>query len=319
MAELIIQTGIRHGRVAEVVKSSNASLSIGRGFDNDLVLVDPYIAQNQLCFKQRDGDWFVDIVDETNSILINGQVIVDNTQVQSGDRLRVGRTSLMIYFDNHQVEPTRKLLLSGWLHHDNLGLTLPMLILLGVCLLDAGIDFLQVSASYEWKEYTFYSLISALIIVVWAAIWSIAGRLLRHEHHFSSQLLITSVAAGVYTLLEPIDRYAEYATNSMLVSEIFGIFFILVVLVGLLKFNLMFATNIIRSTTTALVVSVGAIIFLYTINYLEQADYSSRPEYSSVLKAPFAHISGDSTIDEYFQTLEGEFEQLELEYNNTNL
>ncbi|MDE1463780.1 FHA domain-containing protein [Spartinivicinus poritis] len=313
MAALIIQTGIRHGRVAEVVKSSSDSLTIGRGFDNDLVLVDPYIAANQLCFKQREGEWFVDIIDETNPVLINGQNIVDNTQVQSGDRLRVGRTSLTIYLDNHQIEPTRKLLLSGWLHHDNLGIILPTLVLLGVCLLDAGIGFLQVSDRYEWKEYTFYSLIGALIIVIWAAIWSIAGRLLRHEHHFSSQLLITSVAAGVYTLLEPISSYIEYATNSIFTGEATAIFFVLVVLTGLLKFNLMFATNIVRSSTAALVASISTTIFLHTINYLEQTDQSNRPEYSNVLKAPFAHISGDSSIDEYFQELEGEFERLEIE------
>nr|WP_255490877.1 FHA domain-containing protein [Spartinivicinus marinus] len=310
---MIIQTGIRHGRVAEVVKSRSDSLTIGRGFNNDLVLVDPYIAANQLCFRQREGEWFVDIIDETNPILINGQIIVDNTQVQSGDRLRVGRTSITVYLDNHQVEPTRKLLLSGWLHHDNLGILLPTLVLLGVCFLDAGVDFLQVSARYEWKEYVFYSLIGALIITIWAAVWSITGRLLRHEHHFSSQLLITSVAAGVYTLLEPISSYIEYATNSIFAGEVTAIFFVLVVLTGVLKFNLMFATNIVRSTTAALVASISATIFIHTMNYLEQTDHSNRPEYSSVLKAPFAHISGDSSIDEYFQELEGEFEQLKLE------
>lgn len=313
MAALIVQTGVRNGRVAEITKSTNDRLSVGRGFENDLVLIDPYIAANQICFSQREGQWFIDILDDKNPVLINGQVIVDNTQVQSGDKLRVGRTSLVLYFDDHEVESTRKLLLSGWLHHDNVGLLLPSLILLGVCLLGGLIDTLQVSTVYEWKEYTFFTLVSALMIVAWAAVWSITGRLLRHEHHFSSQLLITSVAAGLYTLLEPLANYAEYFSSSETVGELVAYFLGLVVFSGLLKFNVMFATNIIKSTFTGLIASFGIVIFFYVMASFEQAEQANEPQFSSVLKAPFAHITSDDSIDEYFENLEEKFDQLKLE------
>ena len=146
MDTLVVQIGVKHGRVAELARSHDARLSVGRGYNNDLVLTDQHVAPRQLEFRRKGDQWHMLVLDHTNRVLLNSKKIsIDSTSVNSGDQVTIGRTRLSLYSAEHPVEHTRKLVLSNWLALENTGLVIHILVLLGVSLFDVSISL---SAGY---------------------------------------------------------------------------------------------------------------------------------------------------------------------------
>ena len=61
MDTLVVQAGIRHGRAADLARSHDGKLSIGRGYGNDLVLTDLHVAPQQLAFYRDGLQWQWDL------------------------------------------------------------------------------------------------------------------------------------------------------------------------------------------------------------------------------------------------------------------
>ena len=112
MEQIIIQYGIKQGNIAEVVRSHSDDIFIGRSFKNTLVIQDDYIAPEQLrIFQKEDQSWWMEILDQTNSVLLNSEALSskdkDSIQIRSGDSITIGRTTLSIYSADHKVEKPR--------------------------------------------------------------------------------------------------------------------------------------------------------------------------------------------------------------------
>ena len=116
METLIIHSGLRQGRVAELTRSQGGRLTVGRGFDNDLVIADVHIAPQQLEFVRENDTWTLRVLDFTNPVQLNDRVVGDEpVEIRSGDKLTIGRTRLALYDAAHPVERTRKLVISNWI------------------------------------------------------------------------------------------------------------------------------------------------------------------------------------------------------------
>jgi hypothetical protein len=304
METLVVQTGIKHGRVAEITRSEQGRLTIGRGFDNTIVLTDPYVAPRQLDFKCNQGRWSVDVLDETNPVLLNGtEVRGKGIPIDSGDRLTVGRTRLRVFSSDHQIEATHKLFWNSKLHADRVGILTALFALLVVSLLDGFFEYVQAAITSETKEYGFSALMLSVVIIVWASVWSLIGRLLRHQPHFSMQLFTTSIVLGLLIFLNPLITYLDYGSSSAMVGEYaaYGVAFVILSL--LLKFNLFYATNVKHNTLSAVIVSAMVVMLAYTVVFIQQDSFSTTPAYSATVKAPFAKVRGDHAVDDFFSAV----------------
>ena len=313
METLIIQIGIRHSRVAEVFRSDGQSVCIGRNFKNDIVLTDPYVAPDQICITRVDEKWMIQVLDQTNPVYINGvPVDEDIIEVISGDRLTLGRTTLSIFSENHKMEPTRKLLLASWLHRDTIGLLYPILAVLFVACMEGFLDYVQFSSSKDdWKEYLGLGIIATFVLFAWASLWAIAGRIFRHQHHFPAQLLATALIYGVLVLALILVGYVEYATSSLFVAQFLGYSISFLAFAWLLRINLLFATNVKRAVAVSVAVSGICIFFVIAMTNIYKADFNANPYHSESLKPPFAHITGDESIDDYFAAFEKKLTKFE--------
>ena len=208
MESLVIQLGVKHGRVAELARSRDGVLRVGRSFDNDLVLTDLHVAPRQIEFLRLGDGWYMTALDHTNPVLLNGvEIGRDSERIESGDKITIGRTHLTLYSADHPVEKTRELVWSSWLHRHSRGFVLPFLALLVFCLVDSSMEFYQNSVDLEWKEYGYAALVGAIFVVVWAGLWSLAGRLLRHQQAFGLQLMATSLVCLGLAILTPVESY----------------------------------------------------------------------------------------------------------------
>lgn len=297
--------------MTELCRSTGDSLSVGRAYDNNLVVSDPYIAPNQLSFRRINGLWEMDILDHTNPVLLNGEIVEKTAKLKSGDKLTVGRTHLSLFSDLHEVEKTRKLPLSGWTHHGLKALMISIFVLFLVCLFDIIMGYFEQSTNFDLKENGYSMLILALVIFAWAGFWAIAGRLFTHQHHFSVQLLVSALAVAVYIFFTPIADYLEYINNSHLVGRLVSYTVIFLILSMLFKLNLFYATHIKKSTMASVIFTSFLLIFIYAKDELQKEDLETKPQYSSILKPPFAQMNDGQTIDDFFNGVDKEIALLQ--------
>ena len=153
METLVLQLGIKHGRVAELIRSDGQPITLGRALDNDAVLTDPYVAPHQLRLEKDSGDWFAQVIETENPVFQNGEVKANGRfRVQSGDRITIGRTRLKIFASDYRVEDTRKLLLTSSMYQGKQGLIIAFTILALVVLLDGFSDYIQLSVDDDWEQ-----------------------------------------------------------------------------------------------------------------------------------------------------------------------
>lgn len=314
MDTLVVQVGSRHGRTAEIHKSRGQDVKIGRGFNNDLVLTDPYVTPDQLRITNADGQWFVEVLDDTNPVLLNGNAVRGDTeQIKPGDKLKVGRTNLFIFSEAHPVEATHKLLLSSWLHGDNAGLLVPFSLLILVCLLDMFVDYINYATTDEWSVYLYGGVALGVLILLWAGAWALLGRIIRHQSYFATQLRVTSAVFGAVIPLYYAIGYIFYISNSTVIYESLNYFLGLTVLAVLLKLNLLLSTSIKHTTGWAFGVSATVFISAYALINIDHDEFAAHPTYPAQLKPPFAHITGDRSIDQYFNRLNVAIDEIDIE------
>jgi pSer/pThr/pTyr-binding forkhead associated (FHA) protein len=311
METLIVQIGLQRRRTLETARSVAGELRVGRAFDNDLIIGDPYVDPHQLRFYRDDDTWYVESPDRTNPVLVNGVAqLVNPMIIRAGDRLSIGRTQLRVISESEAVEPTRKLLLSSWLHQNRQGFALPALTLLAVVLLDALPDYQLSAIHLDWKPYAYGALISALAFLAWASAWAVLGRVLQHQHHFGAQLLVTALVSAICSVWLNVPEYLEFTTSNALFTDALSYGGVAVAFAILLKCNLFFATHIGNSTRVAmLVVSVIAGLLFTTVQYNRDSG-KDRPEFSTVLRPQPAPMVRRVSIAAFMNDVERKIERV---------
>lgn len=314
MASLVIQINMRHVRPAEFVKVTGEVVSVGRGLANDIVLSDLYVAPEQIRIYLDGSQWNISVLDHTNEVMINDSPVTgDEGVINSGDKITVGRTHLTVYTEDHPVEPTRKMVLPSWTNQGMYRLMLPILTLIVVSLLLVFDEYQDLSATLKWGKLASGGLIAIFIVLCWAGLWALIGRILRHQPQFLAQLLISGVIAAVLIIGSPIGDYIEYASNSEVLGSMFAWGFALFVCTALLRFNLAYASNLHNTTAIALVFSACLLLFIFGVNSFNKNDFTNVAQYSRVLKPPFVKMTRNQTINDYLHNYNLQFSELDEE------
>lgn len=79
---------------------SEERITIGRRTDNQVVLEADNISRNHVAIERRDGKYFVSDLDSANGTYLNEERIAlsDPTELNDGDRLRIGNFTLAVSF-----------------------------------------------------------------------------------------------------------------------------------------------------------------------------------------------------------------------------
>lgn len=108
--ELIIEEITRNHKLLHRHKLTQDNISIGRGYQNDIILADPHVCPEHLSLTYTDSTWHID---DKNSI--NGTVLeksqgkkhqADQQIIHDGDVLILGKSQLRLLFRDHKVANT---------------------------------------------------------------------------------------------------------------------------------------------------------------------------------------------------------------------
>lgn len=312
MGPVIEITGdTRVTRLQTFAQSTDCVLAIGRAFDNDVILDDPYVDPHhgQLVVSSSGGWTYQDLGSENGSKL--GKQSVSDTAVQSTDILTLGKTQLQLFDASHAVAPTLSLhnLRQRLLNFNSLAATATVLTV-SVLLLA-----LNLYLNYTGEEIRIGGLVGIfvgafIVPIVIAAAWSLLSKVLRGRSHFRSVINVTFIALIALELVSyPFVAlaYNMPAIDSNYLSALIdtGIF------AAYLYITLLICTRL----STRISKLIGALVpvalfgFYVIIGVSDADEHTNYPGYNGRILAPVVLIRSGESADDFMQRLPGIFDE----------
>lgn len=314
--EIIVEVLARHGRIRERYKLQGTEFRLGRGYQNDVILSDPYVCPLHLLLKYDPEECHWKIVDESTR---NGSWLVGEGRLQhphilrSGDEFDLGETRVRLLLPHHEVSATRTLP-RGRALADYLASPLTAIALLVSTLgLFAFVQYLGQGKETKLQELLLQALMFLAVPFIWACVWGLIGRVAVHDTRFSFHLSLGSLLVVTLLLLSLVTEYLGYGFSNdglmiWLESLGEGALMALFLLAGLKM-----ATRIRRVGRWLVANSIAwSIVGITVLTYVVKSDpYENQAHMSFALKPPFAQWQRSMSLDDFMTTLDVTFTELE--------
>ena len=199
----------RNQEIAARFRLPQAEARIGRGYNNDIILDDPYVAAEHLrLFRDGSGQLVVEDLGSANGVYLNGsaqrlaRIIVDGKQP-----IRIGQTFLRIREANFVVEPERV----GSPERKRFPVVLAAVLAVLLAGLDDAKIWLAQTAEVQPSTYLGPLLALGVTVLGWAGIWALLSRVFSGSSRFLRNLLITLTGGLAMTLYGWIAQFMAYA------------------------------------------------------------------------------------------------------------
>jgi len=304
MAKIIIEETNRLGHVISRHKFDQLPVSIGRGYQNDLILNDPFVSPEHLIIQETDAGWQALDQGSENGVKLKLHSPASRTDsLQSGDEIIIGRTRLRLFSPTHSVVATHllptKASLPQIIARPIIAVSTIILVFI-ILLLD---EQLTANRQIGIDKLLANSLPTFMFSLVWAGIWTFVGRVITHRASFLPHFIAALMLFLISMLTANIGEYLTYNLNSETAATVFEIIVIGVALAGLFYINLTNSTNMSRRTvivtshSTAWSILVVGMFF----QFVNKPEFLASPEYPTELKAPFAKLTSSKTLEEFLK------------------
>lgn len=301
---IVLEVLERSGRVRERIRLNNFPVTIGRAYDNDIILDDEYVSPRHLVIERDEQGALraVDLNSENGLYQLPSLARVDALPIATDNRLLVGSTHIQIRRTDFSVAPTalanrrrksaQNLLASDWLF-------VPIL-LAAACVLLMEKCFTTFQ-KIKYQEMIQETISPVLGLMIWAGIWAFIGRILGHRAAFFAHANIVLLALLSLYGLDWFTDYYSFAFSATASAK--WIEALAVTLLGgaLLYGHLHLATQLRpkRVAITASLVAVGLLGITLFSSQVKEAQFNSNLSYPSVLKPP-SGIAGRPLSPEVF-------------------
>lgn len=200
----------RHGDVLARHRCAGPELRIGRGYGNDVVVDDPFVAVEHLRIR-RDADGRLvaqDLGSVNGTFLDRDTRRLDQAVLDGEHRLRIGHTWLRIRDAAHALPPERVAQPQRRLLPIALGLGA---VVIGVEMLSVWLNDTQEPRA---SRYLLTPLVVALVLVAWTAVWSVLSRIFTGQARLERNLLIAVAGTLVYSLWNEFVWFFSYGFAS---------------------------------------------------------------------------------------------------------
>jgi hypothetical protein len=281
--------------VWERVRLDVLPLTLGRGYDNDLIFDDPYVDARHARIVLDETGW--PVLEDLGSV--NGLMSMDGTgrvaqlALRPGIELRIGRT-IVRFRDSEQPVPAALRDLpereaaathtQGWMNTAWVRIAIAA----AVPLASAGYVWLS---SYERTGASdgFAAAMGGIVLTaIWAGIWAVTGRIIVHRFRFLAHVAVVSAALLASIAYAAASEWLEFLFPDNLIfapiAMLAGLALITATIVG----HLGFATTMTRQRRwSAGVVTSAVLVLVASAAVLVEGDtFTDVPEFSGQLK-PF--------------------------------
>jgi pSer/pThr/pTyr-binding forkhead associated (FHA) protein len=199
----------RHRDVASRLRIAGPEARIGRGYDNDVVVDDPYVAARHLrIFRDDAGRLVAEDVGSANGMFLDrGKDRLERIILDGKLPIRIGQTFLRIRESTHEVERERVVPVERGQRRIALAAALGVLIL-GA---DALKQWLTETGEPRISNYVTGLLVVAATAVGWVGIWALLARIFSGHARFLNNLLIALTGILVFSFYNEFAQYLGFA------------------------------------------------------------------------------------------------------------
>ncbi len=187
---------------------------VGRGYDNDIVLDDPYVAARHLRIsRDPNGSLFAEDLGSANGLFPDrDRRRVARAALDGGGTIRIGRTSLRVREPGYAVLPERISRPPARIWPYILGLAMA---LLGLELLSG---WLGETGPSKLGDYLGRILIVSGFVILWTTAWAILSRIFSGRARFERHLLIAAGGFLGVSLVYEIGPFGAFALSLLQLS-----------------------------------------------------------------------------------------------------
>jgi hypothetical protein len=213
MALIVEVVDSRGGTVKARVRLDGASLSVGRGFDNDLILDDPYVdARHARMSVSSDGEVEIEDLGSINGlVVVNEPGRVPRVNAGAGTQVRIGRTILRF---RDPAEPVPAALPDAIETNRIARLLGDFRARAAICIAALGLLTGYVwLGSYERDSGSAVAALSVMFVlfgVTWAGMWAIASRALVSRFNFTAHLTMVALITVPAVLFTSLESWAAF-------------------------------------------------------------------------------------------------------------
>lgn len=276
--------------------------TLGRGYHNDIILSDPHVSASHLRIEYDGESWSVADLGSENGLFVNEKQRKGETcRLSSGDVLRVGRTELRVFSPSHPVSDTLLLQKASPLFRFLSKPANAWLSFMAAVAVMTGWTYLEVWSDQVGMTLSVAAGATFFFIMVWAGLWSVVGRLVRHRPHFQSHIALISLYTIGSALFWYVQAYLNFLSSentlAMATSYTLNIALFTVLLYGALSL----ATDLPkkRRTLSALYFSMGAGISVFALGYVSAMNFIPDPVYPYSMEPYLSWLAPGQTAAEF--------------------
>ncbi len=293
----------RSGQVLQRFMYGGGRISIGRAYDNDIIIGDAYVCPHHLRISSEGGKIVLEDLDSVNGTWHRkGRDRLQKTELPEDELLQFGHSQLRFRSLGTSVDPTRKDTARRGLF-DMLGRTWMLPLAVGSCVLTLALgnilDNPRELSPGALATQIDYPLLG---VMLWAGFWSLINRLIAHRANFKIHLSIASLAVVALFINGqgiPLIGFAFGWSESVAWIKTLGQ--ILVTGTALIIHMKFVAHG--RTWVQALGAGVFALIMMGIPQYeqlSQRSEFSSLPKLTPLLKPPAVRLVNGVSVEDFF-------------------
>ncbi len=218
-AVMWIEVLSRHGEVAARERIETDVATIGRAFDNDVVVDDPHVAPHHLRISRgEDGELVAEDLNTLNGLYAeHGAERLPRLPLAKEPGIRIGRTILRVHDALHAVAPEK--LLTPPRAHARWALALGA----GLVASLVGLEWLNMTQEPTANAILLPVLGLVTVLALWTSIWALISRIFMGQARFSLQVRIALTACIALVVWDQLSEALSFSFAWRAISEYAGL------------------------------------------------------------------------------------------------
>ncbi len=310
--EIIIEEIGRNKKLLARHKFLTNKVTLGRGYNNSVILSDPHICPEHLSIEFDGENW---LVKDNNSI--NGSFLAESKQnadqhiIHSGDIIRLGKSFIRIILPNHPVESTVPFsFFEGLIDF----LRKPLIIAFNIAFftLIAGLMFyLNQPSDVNFTQVIVRAIGITLMFATWPVMIALISHFNKHEARIVTQLAVSFAFfnlmwfSDVFESIVAFNLSANWSLDNLIALVPIALAFLMIWLNCYIGFHMS------KRKRTIIALSITTVLFGggYMIQLSKQPDFSVLPNYDATIMNPVFKFAPSSSVDEFIEDTNKLFEK----------
>ncbi|WDD99720.1 FHA domain-containing protein [Thalassomonas actiniarum] len=300
--EIIIEEISRGHKLLSRHKLDQSRVSIGRGYQNDIILTDPHVCAKHLNLEFNGESWLAHDEDTVNgSYLEKNKQSVNQHTINSGDIISLGKSQIRILFPDHPVEeslafsPFESLI--NFMRH-------PTMLLTSISLfsLVAGIVFyLNKPVEVTFTQLLVPAIGMTMLFALWPLLIALISHLTKNDARVWNQLGVCFAFFNLMWLSDVIESVLDFNLSAN--WPIAGLITLLPIGLAFVLFwlNCYIGFHMTAGRRLTIAASLTTLLFggSYLIQLSNKPDFSINPQYNATIMTPGFLFSPSSDVDSF--------------------